>query len=104
MVKVADSHTRSWRQWEIYTDRKFEVHAKISVMALTYTVKNEEFLELLELAIYSLVIVTNSCGEFKWVTVTPWQSSRTNKWNSQLVEVLLSPSATLRFTVEPPHV
>ena len=30
-----------------------------------HTVKNEEFLELLELAIYSLVIVTNSCGEFK---------------------------------------
>ena len=30
-----------------------------------YTVKNEEFLELLELAIYSFVIVTNSCGEFK---------------------------------------
>ena len=30
-----------------------------------YTVKNEELLELLELAIYSFVIVTNSCEEFK---------------------------------------
>ena len=29
------------------------------------TVKNEELLELLELAIYSFVIATNSCGEFK---------------------------------------
>ena len=32
---------------------------------LSHTVKNEEFLELLELAIYSFVIATNSCGEFK---------------------------------------
>ena len=36
-----------------------------SVKEPLYTVKNEEFLELLELAIHSLVIVTNSCGEFK---------------------------------------
>ena len=35
---------------------------KNTITLLFYTVKNEEFLELLELAIYSFVIVTNTPG------------------------------------------
>ena len=37
----------------------------VAIIVVVHTVKNEEFLELLELAIYSFVIATNSCGEFK---------------------------------------
>ena len=37
-------------------------HLNNSVVFQLYTVKNEEFLELLELAIYSFVIVTNTPG------------------------------------------
>ena len=49
---------------KICTDKNIhDIYLAIHVQI--YTVKNEEFLELLELAIYSLVIVTNSCGEFK---------------------------------------
>ena len=58
-------HLSTWCQANHLRINPVKTTAMFLCRGRLHTVKNEEFLELLELAIYSFVIATNSCGEFK---------------------------------------